>query len=119
MTLSVDALDVLSRIGSETSLRYSINLIATANLVAKRRKASEVDVVDVRRVYGESKPLSFRQDQPLTLVSILSTGLFFDEKRSVAYLQEHAKEFMLETDDFGGFDEALPGTTTLNGALQT
>lgn len=54
VTLSADALDVLSRIGSETSLRYSINLIATANLVAKRRKASEVDVVDVRRVYGES-----------------------------------------------------------------
>jgi len=34
----------------------------------------------------------------------------------VTYLQEHAKEFMLETDDFGGFDEAMPGVTSLNGA---
>lgn len=48
-----DALEVLSRIGMETSLRYAINLISTANLAARRRKSDVVEVADVRRVYGE------------------------------------------------------------------
>ena len=61
----------------ETSLRYSINLITTANLAARRRKADEVDVADVRRVYN----------------------LFVDEKRSVQYLREHAAEFLSEVDE--------------------
>lgn len=33
-----DAMTVLTRIGMETSLRYSIQLITTANLVARKRK---------------------------------------------------------------------------------
>lgn len=35
-----DAMTVLTRIGMETSLRYSIQLITTANLVARKRKVS-------------------------------------------------------------------------------
>jgi len=74
VNLKQEALEVLARMAMETSLRYTINLITTAHLAARRRKADEVDVADVRRVYN----------------------LFVDEKRSVQYLQEHAAEFMSE-----------------------
>lgn len=47
-----DALAVLSRIGMETSLRYAIQLITTAALVARKRKATEVSIDDVKRVYS-------------------------------------------------------------------
>ncbi|WFD33262.1 DNA helicase [Malassezia cuniculi] len=77
VTVSNEALDVLTRMATETSLRYSINLITTANVAAKMRKSDTVDVVDVRRVYN----------------------LFVDEKRSVQYLREHAAEFMSEVDE--------------------
>ncbi|RKO84124.1 TIP49 C-terminus-domain-containing protein, partial [Blyttiomyces helicus] len=56
-----EAKDVLTRIGVETSLRYSIHLITAASLVSRKRKATEVDVEDIKRVYS----------------------LFLDEKRSV------------------------------------
>ena len=46
-----DALLVLTKIGTETSLRYSIQLITLANLVCRRRKGTEVNVKDVQRVY--------------------------------------------------------------------
>ena len=36
--ISDDALTVLTRIGQETSLRYAIQLITTANLVCRKRK---------------------------------------------------------------------------------
>lgn len=36
--MSDDAMTVLTRIGMETSLRYAIQLITTANLVARKRK---------------------------------------------------------------------------------
>ena len=77
VSLTAEALDVLTRMASETSLRYSINLITTAHVAAKLRKADTVDVVDVRRVYN----------------------LFVDEKRSVQYLREHAAEFLSEVDE--------------------
>ncbi|KAJ3187680.1 RuvB-like 2 [Gaertneriomyces sp. JEL0708] len=67
-----DAKDVLTKIGVETSLRYSIHLITAAALVSRKRKASEVDVEDIKRVYS----------------------LFLDEKRSVQYLKEFQDQFM-------------------------
>lgn len=67
-----EAKDILTKIGMETSLRYAIHLITTANLVARKRKATEVDVEDVRRVYS----------------------LFLDEKRSVQYLKEFQSQYM-------------------------
>ena len=51
VNLKQEALEVLARMAMETSLRYTINLITTAHLAARRRKADEVDVADVRRVY--------------------------------------------------------------------
>jgi RuvB-like protein 2 len=56
-----DAKDVLTKIGMETSLRYAIHLITASSLVARKRKSTEVDVKDIKRVYN----------------------LFLDEKRSV------------------------------------
>jgi RuvB-like protein 2 len=70
--MSEDALAILTRIGMETSLRYAIQLIMVANLVSQKRKAAEVDVDDIKRVYS----------------------LFFDEARSAQYLKEYQKEFM-------------------------
>ncbi|XP_052802824.1 ruvB-like 2 [Mya arenaria] len=67
-----DAMTVLCRIGMETSLRYSIQLITTAHLVARKRKATEVDVDDIKRVYS----------------------LFLDESRSTQFLKEYQQEFM-------------------------
>lgn len=37
-----DALLVLTRLSLETSLRYAIQLITVANLIARKRKAVEV-----------------------------------------------------------------------------
>ncbi|EFA81290.1 AAA ATPase domain-containing protein [Heterostelium album PN500] len=70
-----DALTLLTKIGLETSLRYSIHLITSASLVAAKRKATEVSVSDIKRVYD----------------------LFVDVKRSVKYLQEYQDEFLYET----------------------
>ncbi|CAG8625843.1 430_t:CDS:2, partial [Paraglomus occultum] len=70
--LSNDARDALTSIALKTSLRYAIQLITTANLVAKKRKATQVDVNDIRRVYE----------------------LFLDEQRSVQYLHKHQEQYM-------------------------
>ncbi|KAI7868332.1 RuvB-like 2 [Spinellus fusiger] len=67
-----DAKDILTKIGVETSLRYSIHLITAANLVARKRKATAVDVQDIRRVYS----------------------LFLDEKRSVQYMKDYEDQYM-------------------------
>jgi len=67
-----DAKDLLTKIGTETSLRYAIQMIIASNLVSLKRKATEVDVEDISRVYK----------------------LFLDVKRSTHYLQEYQSEFM-------------------------
>merc|ERR1719261_1962888 len=46
------AKELLTKIGLECSLRYSIHMISTAALVAAKRKSAEVDVPDIRRVYS-------------------------------------------------------------------
>ena len=70
--LTDQAMKLLAKIGIECSLRYAIHLITTANLVAQKRKASEVDVADIRKVYN----------------------LFVDVKRSTDFLKDYEKEFM-------------------------
>ncbi|EGG08862.1 uncharacterized protein MELLADRAFT_84452 [Melampsora larici-populina 98AG31] len=89
VTLTPTALDILTRIASESSLRYGIQLITTASIVAKRRKAKEVDVADIKRVYT----------------------LFLDEKRSVSYLRDasNAGEFIGEDGRFGNNAQFLNG----------
>ena len=50
--LNDEARDLLISIAEDTSLRYSMQLITTANIVSTRRKASQVEMEDVRRVYS-------------------------------------------------------------------
>lgn len=75
--VSEDALTVLTRIALETSLRYGIQLITTSSLIARKRKAAEVDVKDIKRAYE----------------------LFFDEGRSVQFLREYQQDFMFNEED--------------------
>lgn len=70
--MNTEALTVLTRIAIDTSLRYAIQLITTANLVCRRRKATEVTMEDVKKVYS----------------------LFLDENRSSKILKEHQDEYM-------------------------
>merc|ERR1712070_68147 len=70
-----DAKELLTKIAMETSLRYGIHMITTAALAAVKRKAGEVDVADIRRVYQ----------------------LFVDVKRSTQFLMEYQSEFMFNT----------------------
>jgi RuvB-like protein 2 len=70
--MTEQAARLLTKIGKECSLRYSIHLITTSNLVALKRKSSEVDVADIRKVYS----------------------LFVDVKRSTQFLKEFEMEFM-------------------------
>lgn len=70
--MTEDAMKLLTKIGKESTLRYSIHLITTASLVAQKRKAVEVDIADIRKVYS----------------------LFVDVKRSTQFLKDFEKEFM-------------------------
>merc|ERR1711871_149081 len=79
-----DAKELLTKIAMETSLRYGIHMITTAALAAVKRKAGEVDVQDIRRVYT----------------------LFVDVKRSTQFLMEYQSEFMFNTT---GTEEAPSG----------
>jgi RuvB-like protein 2 len=73
-----EAKELLTKIGVETSLRYSMHLITAANLVAQKRKSNEVDMEDISTVYS----------------------LFIDIERSKQFLREYEKEFMFsETDE--------------------
>ncbi|MBN3283223.1 RUVB2 protein, partial [Polyodon spathula] len=77
-----DAYTVLTRIGLETSLRYSIQLITAASLVCRKRKGSEVQVDDIKRVYS----------------------LFLDECRSTQYMKEYHDAFMFNEISESGCD---------------
>jgi len=74
--ITENAMKLLTKIGKECSLRYAIHLITTSNLVSVKRKAAEVDVADIRKVYT----------------------LFVDVKRSTQFLKEYEQEFMFSDD---------------------
>lgn len=74
VSLTEDALDVLVSMAAQTTLRYCLNLISCAHVVAKKRKAEQVDKEDLRRVYG----------------------YFMDEKRSVQWLREQQGSLVFE-----------------------
>ena len=62
----------MTQIGVDTTLRYAIQLITTSSLLATKRKAGQVDLVDIRRAYS----------------------MFLDLKRSSEYLKDHQKEYL-------------------------
>ena len=70
--LGGDARELLTKIATETSLRYAIQLISAAAICAARRKAAEVGVDDVARAYG----------------------LFIDVKRSTQFMLEYQEQYM-------------------------
>ena len=92
-----DAMELLARIGTETSLRYAIQMIIAAFLAAEKRKSAEVEIEDVKRVYR----------------------LFVDVKRSTQYLMEYNKEFMFneldDTDEYGVGNNGEKETATEDG----
>lgn len=69
-----NALEILTKICTETSLRYAIQLITTASLIARKRKAAEVAIEDVKKSYM----------------------LFYDESRSIEYLTDYQNQFMFD-----------------------
>ncbi|KAG2432838.1 hypothetical protein HXX76_008571 [Chlamydomonas incerta] len=70
--MSEDAKELLTKIGFETSLRYSIQLITAAAIVCQRRKGTEVDIEDISKVYS----------------------MFVDVKRSTQFLIEYQEQYM-------------------------
>lgn len=70
--MSTEAMTILSKLARQTSLRYAIQLITTSNLISRRRKAAEVSMQDVKKVYE----------------------LFLDEGRSSRKLLEYQNEYL-------------------------
>jgi hypothetical protein len=77
--MNPEALDLLTRIAKETSLRYAMHMIMTAALCCKQRKGTEVELADVRKVYG----------------------MFSDLRRSTQYLIEYNKQCVRAPAFFG------------------
>ncbi|KAG6860683.1 RuvB-like protein 2 [Termitomyces sp. Mi166 len=74
VTLTEEAATVLTTMAMQTTLRYSLNLISCAQVIARKRKAEHVDVEDLRRAYT----------------------YFMDEKRSVQWLKEQQGALVFE-----------------------
>ncbi|ABN70382.1 TBP-interacting protein TIP49 [Staphylothermus marinus F1] len=70
--LSDEALEELVRIGAETSLRYAVQLMEPARIIASVNGREQVSVEDIRRV----------------------AKIFIDTSRSVKYLKEFEEKFM-------------------------
>ena len=70
--ITENGLNLLTRIGLETSLRYAMYLITSSALVCSKRKGTEVDVEDIKRTYT----------------------LFSDVKRSTQALSDFQDEYM-------------------------
>ncbi|KAH9419010.1 RuvB-like 2 [Dermatophagoides pteronyssinus] len=66
-----DAHLILTKMATESSLRYSLQLIITSDILAKKRKSNKVEVQDVKEAYG----------------------LFMDSKRSKTFIEQYEKEF--------------------------
>lgn len=84
VVLSSDALKILTSMGQQTTLRYALNLISCAHVVATKRKAEQVDTDDLRRAYT----------------------YFMDEKRSVQWMEEQQGSLLFEEAD--GPDSKAP-----------
>lgn len=77
MSLTEEAQAVLTSMATQTTLRYALNLISCAQVLAQKRKAEKVDVEDLRRAYS----------------------YFMDEKRSVQWLKEQQGSLVFEEVD--------------------
>jgi len=84
VNMAAEALELLTRIASETSLRYAIHVIIASQLVASKRKSSTVELEDIQRVYK----------------------LFVDVKRSTKFIMDYQKEFLYNELNDGEKDTA-------------
>ncbi|KAI1790971.1 TIP49-domain-containing protein [Ganoderma leucocontextum] len=73
VSLTSEGLEILSRLAQETTLRYVLNLISCAQMLAQKRKAEAVDSEDVKRAYeyfhDEKRSVEWISDQTNCLVS--------------------------------------------------
>ena len=83
--MTSDAQTVLTSMAMQTTLRYALNLISCAQVIARKRKAEQVDVDDLRRAYT----------------------YFMDEKRSVQWLKEQQGTLVFEEIGDGGADDLM------------
>merc|ERR1712204_53432 len=67
----------LTEIGIKTSLRYALHLIQPSFCIAKKRKANEISVADIKRVYS----------------------LFVDVDRSVQFLNDYQAQFVFHDEE--------------------
>merc|ERR1711865_496165 len=72
LTIEDDALEILGEIGVNTSLRYVVQLLTPANLIAKTNGRDSITKEDVMEV----------------------DSLFFDAKSSAKLLAEHADKYI-------------------------
>ena len=82
--MTSEAMKLLTKIAQETSLRYAMHMIMAASLVSTKRRASEVDTDDIKRVYS----------------------LFVDVKRSTQFLMEYQNGFMFNSNDIEDDDDS-------------
>jgi len=73
--MAEDALELLTKIGHETSLRYAIQLITAAAIVCHKRKGAKVEIEDISKVYTQ----------------------FVDVKRSAQFLMDYQDQYMFNT----------------------
>lgn len=81
-----DSQAMLAKLGTATSLRYVLQLITTANLIALKRKSSIVRKEDIKKAYN----------------------MFTDLRRSVEYLKEHESQFLFDEQGNDAVPSALP-----------
>jgi RuvB-like protein 2 len=67
-----EARELLTKVGTETSLRYAMHMIMAASLVCSKRRGTEVGVQDIKKVYT----------------------LFVDLKRSTNFLMAYQQDYM-------------------------
>jgi RuvB-like protein 2 len=93
--MAPEALELLTVIAKQSTLRYAMHMILVAGLACKQRKGGEVEVVDIRRVFN----------------------LFSDLRRSTAFLMEYNRQFLFSEvgDDATTVADGAPATTS-NGA---
>ncbi|KAI8981336.1 TIP49-domain-containing protein [Trametes punicea] len=91
VTLTDSALDILTHLAADTTLRYVLNLISCAQMLARKRKAESVEDADIRRAYA----------------------YFFDEKRSVQWVKEQQHRLVSEE----GVDFEVGSRPTVNAQV--
>jgi DNA helicase TIP49 (TBP-interacting protein) len=74
VALAANAVGELQQIGNRVSLRYAMQLISIAEIVARKRHSATVEAVDIQRAYT----------------------LFLDEGRSTSSLSAHSRTMAID-----------------------